>query len=71
MLKDEQNRSYNGGGVSRPLKIWSDFSYIQYMEINTKPDFLGNPQGNITIERIHQVKGNLVHNLYIIYNKYM
>ena len=31
MLKDEQNCSYNGGGDARPLKIWSDFSSIQYV----------------------------------------
>ena len=31
MLKDEQNRSYNGGEVSRPLKKRSDFSSRQYL----------------------------------------
>ena len=31
MLKDEQNRSYNGGGDAIPLKIWSDFSSLQYI----------------------------------------
>ena len=30
MLKDEQYCSYNGGGVSRPLISWSDFSTLQY-----------------------------------------
>ena len=30
MVKDEQNCSYNGGGDAIPLKIWSDFSSIQY-----------------------------------------
>ena len=30
MLKYEQNRSYNGGGDAMPLKIWSDFSSLQY-----------------------------------------
>ena len=30
MIKDEKNRSYNGGGDAMPLKIWSDFSSIQY-----------------------------------------
>ena len=25
MLKDEKNRSYNGGRDARPLKIWPDF----------------------------------------------
>ena len=41
------------------------------MEINTKPASLGNTQANETIERAHQVLGNLVRNLHIIYNKYM
>ena len=41
------------------------------MEINTKPDSLGNTQANSTIKRIHQVLGDLVLNLHIIYNKNM
>ena len=32
MLKDEQNCSYNGGGDAKPLKIWSDFSSMQYYQ---------------------------------------
>ena len=30
MLKNEQDCSYNGGEVSRPLRSWSDFSTGQY-----------------------------------------
>ena len=41
MLKDEQNRSYNGGGDARPLKIWSDFSSIQYRNISILQSELG------------------------------
>ena len=33
MLKDEQDCSYNGGVVSRPLKTWSDFSTGQYIRV--------------------------------------
>ena len=29
MLKDEQNRSYNGGGDAKLLKTWSDFSSLR------------------------------------------
>ena len=29
-MKDEQNCSYNNGGDAYLLKIWSDFSSIQY-----------------------------------------
>ena len=32
MLKDEQDFSYNGGGVSRPLKPWSEFLTGQYIQ---------------------------------------
>ena len=32
MLKDEQDCSYNGGGVLRPLKTWSEFSTGQYIQ---------------------------------------
>ena len=32
MLKDEKIIFYIGGGDTRPLKIWSDFSYIQYID---------------------------------------
>ena len=29
--KYEQDCSYNGGGDARPLRIWSDFSTLQYI----------------------------------------
>ena len=29
MIKDEQDFPYIGGGDSRPLRIWSDFSSVQ------------------------------------------
>ena len=32
MLKDEQNRSENGGGDAIFLRIWSEFSSGQYFE---------------------------------------
>ena len=32
MLKDDSNFSYNGGGDANPLKIWSEFSSIQYIQ---------------------------------------
>ena len=38
MLKDEQNCFYNGGGEARPLKIWSDFSSIQYVPEDSDSD---------------------------------
>ena len=40
MLKDEQNRSYNGGVVASPLKIWSEFSSLLYVFIHKKPNTL-------------------------------
>ena len=30
LLKDEQNRSQNGGGDAIALRIWSEFSFLQY-----------------------------------------
>ena len=44
MLKDEQNRSYNGGGDAIPLKIWSDFSSLQYIVFQFKQIHLGFDQ---------------------------
>ena len=42
-MKDEQNCSNNGGGDAYLLKIWSDFSSIQYLKIqmpeNDNTDF--------------------------------
>ena len=32
MLKDEQNRSKNGGGDAIVLRLWSGISAIQYMK---------------------------------------
>ena len=40
------------------------------MEIKTKPAYLVNSQANATIEIIHQVLGNIVRNLHIIYNEH-
>ena len=39
------------------------------MKIKTKPASPGNPQANATIEIIHQVLGNILHNIHIIYNE--
>ena len=39
MLKDEQDRSYNSGVYAIPLKIWSDFSSIQYPRFQGEPTF--------------------------------
>ena len=41
------------------------------MEIKTKPASLGNLQANATIEIIHQVLGNRLRTLHMIYNKHM
>ena len=40
MLKDEQDLSHNGGGVSSPLKTWSDFLTGQYDQNYKKYDRL-------------------------------
>ena len=32
MLKDDSNFSYNDGGYTKPLKTWSAFSPIQYIQ---------------------------------------
>ena len=41
------------------------------MEIKIKPSYLGNTQANATIEIMYQVRGNVMHNLHIIYNKHI
>ena len=33
MLKDDQDYCHIGGGLSRPLRDWSDFSTIKYPKV--------------------------------------
>ena len=45
MLKDQQDCFHNGGGVSRPLKTWSDFSSIQYIFYSNQSSMVINLRG--------------------------
>ena len=62
--------TYYQGGEYLGHEYTSSFIKQEY-GIKIKPASSENPQVNTTTEIIHQVLGNLVRNLHIIYNKHM
>ena len=69
MLKDEQNRCYNGGGDSIPLKIWSDFSSLQYTPFI--PSRMYTPFFSFARTFLQYLLVRLSGCLYVYYNIYL